>query len=155
MEKAYVRTHNGTYKTTIQIRNHTIVADEPESGGGENAGPMPPEILAGAIGSCMAMTAIAYARRKEWPLEDVEIEIAIERFDGADYADYDGNEPFVHEIREKVVLHGPLDEQQKKRIMQIAAKCPVRRVLKFPQFFIEEFVDEIITAEAHGETLPE
>jgi putative redox protein len=132
-----VRLNKG-YQTAIQIRQHTVMADELISDGGTDIAPTPMEIMAGAVGACVAVTTKAYAQRKGWPLEGVSIELDIERFKSADYAAYEGDAPFVHEIREAVRFEGPLSEEQLARLKEIAGKCPVHRVLENPVFFVEK-----------------
>ncbi len=134
MDKAHIRTE-GSYRTTISTRDFAWHSDLPESSGGDNSAPTPEEIILGALGSCMAQTAKLYANRKGWDLQDVEVTLSVERFSGKDYDDYDGDELWIHEIREKVVLHGDLSEDQRARILEITTKCPVRRIIATPTFF--------------------
>lgn len=124
-------------KAVIQARNHTWYADEPVESGGSDSAPQPMEEMLGALGSCVAITVKGYANRKNWPLDKIDVYLNIERFKASEYPGYEGDAQFVHEIREKIVLHGPLDETQRARLMEIATKCPVRRVLTTPVFFIE------------------
>lgn len=140
MDQVIVRTH-GSYRTTVTARQHTLHADVPHSSGGDDSAATPEEMLLGALGSCMAETALMYARRKGFPLEDVEIELAVERFNAADYAEYDGDAPFIHEIRERITLNGPLNDGQRARILEITRKCPVRRIISNPVFFRETLAD--------------
>lgn len=125
------------YQTTIHTRHHVYHADEPLDNGGTDTAVTPTEMLLGALGSCVAMTVKMYAQRKNWPLESVEIHLEMERFNGKDYADYHGDEAFVHEFREQIKFHGPLDDEQRARLMEIAQKCPVRRAISTPSFFKE------------------
>jgi len=74
----------------------------------------------GALGSCMAITARLYAQRKGWPLEGVEVALDYERFVGKEYEGYEGNAAFVHEIRNHIILRGPLDDEQRERLLEIA-----------------------------------
>ncbi len=137
MAKTTVHLEDG-YRATIQSRDHTYYADEPVEKGGADTGPTPSEMLLGALGSCVAITVKMYAERKKWPLEGIEVSLDYERFKGMDYEDYEGDAAFVHEIRECITLHGPLDEKQKERLLNIATKCPVRRIISLPTFFKEE-----------------
>ncbi len=147
MSKATVRLDEG-YKATIQIRDHTLIADEPESDGGNNLGPTSKELLLGALGACAAITMKMYALRKGWQLEGVEIDLSTERYKTPDYPAYAGEGDFVHEFRQRIALKGDLTPEQKERLMQIAGKCPVHRALTEPSFMIEELVDTIIAEEA-------
>jgi putative redox protein len=131
-----VRSEQG-YRTEITIRQHTVLADELVQDGGTDEAPTPMEILVGTIGACIAVTARAYAQRKGWPLEGISVAVDMERFAREDYPAYSGDAPFVHEVREQIQFEGPLTDEQRVRLMQIAAKCPVRRVLENPVFFVE------------------
>jgi putative redox protein len=134
MPKTTVEIRDG-FKTTISSRDHVYHADEPAADGGSDAGPKPSEMLLGALGSCVAITLKMYAGRKGWPLEGVKIELDFERFRADEYDDYDGDQAFIHEFREGITLLGPLDDEQKARLMNIATKCPVRRAVELPAIF--------------------
>lgn len=145
MAKVVVRSGDGL-SAIATARNHSWVADETEATGGSNAGPEPPEMLLGSLGTCIIITLKLYARRKKWPLEDVEIALDMERFNKADYPAYQGEADIVHEISKKIILRGPLDAEQKQRLLEIGNKCPVSRVLLNPVFYVEELLE--------SETLP-
>lgn len=140
MDRASVRSL-GSYRVAITARQHTFYADVPEASGGEDSAANPEEMLLGALGACMAETALMYAKRKGFPLEDVEIELELERFNAGDYPLYEGEASFIHEIRERVLLYGPLTDEQRGRIMEIMRKCPVRRVVTNPVFFKESLTE--------------
>ncbi len=123
------------YQTAIDIRQHTIVADELLSDGGTDIGPTPMEIMLGAAGACVAVTTRAYAQRKGWPLTNIRVELEMERYNGSDYPEYKGDAMYVHEIREHIIFEGDLTDEQRTRLMEIAGKCPVHRVLANPVFF--------------------
>lgn len=134
MPKTTVRLEDGYY-TTASARNHTWHADLEKDG--ENLAPTPEELLLGALGSCMSQTAKLYAARKGWQIDRIEINLEVERFKGSDYAAYDGDAAFVHEIREHITIEGPLDDEQKARVLEIMGKCPVRRILTTPTFIVQ------------------
>jgi putative redox protein len=138
MAKAKVILPKEGFKTDIISNGHLYHADEPIAEGGTDSAPTPTQMLMGALGSCIAITMRLYAQRKGWPLDGVEIELDFEKFRGADYALYSGDEPFVHEIRKSIRLIGNLSEEQKARIIEIGGKCPVHRMLQSPNFFVEE-----------------
>ena len=141
MSKTTVHLGEGM-RTTITAGNHTFYSDEPEQDGGTDTAPSPMKMLLGALGSCMAITSRMYAERKGWPLEGVEVTLDIERFRGVDYPGYTGGASFVHEIRDNIVFHGPLDEDQRERLREIAGRCPVHRVIENPAFFVDEMIQE-------------
>lgn len=126
------------YKTAINIRQHIIIADELINDGGADEGPTPMEIMLGTVGACVAVTTQAYAKRKNWPLEGVSVELDMERIKSGDYPAYKGDAPFIHEIREAIRFDGPLTDEQRARLMEIAGKCPVHRTLENPVFFVEK-----------------
>ncbi|MEZ4667152.1 MAG: OsmC family protein [Anaerolineae bacterium] len=135
---AVIVTLTDGYRAVAKTREHEWYADETIEGGGKNTAPTPPEELLGALGSCMLITMKMYANRKGWPLEKAEVHLELERFNGGDYPAYKGEAAFVHEIREEITLHGAeLTEEQRARILEISTKCPVRRVLAYPTFFVE------------------
>lgn len=136
MTAVTVKTDSG-YRTIAQGSKHTWYADEPIEDGGTDTAPPPMEQLLGALGSCMVITVQMYANRKAWPLDSVEVHLEIERYNTADYPAYRGDAKFVSEIREKVLVHGDrLTEQQRERLLEISTKCPVRRILENPTFFV-------------------
>ncbi len=141
MAPIVVRSDEG-YRTTIQIRNHTVIADERIEDGGTDTAPTPMEILTGTLGACIAVTTRAYAQRKGWALESISVEVELERVKREDYPAYSGNAPFVHEVHERIQFEGALTEQQKARLLSVAAKCPVHMTLENPVFFVEELVEE-------------
>ena len=130
------------YRTGIAVRNHEWHIDEPLEDGGLDTAPTPGEMMLGALGSCMAITCKMYAQRKGWDLQSVEVAVDYERFRGADYAAHQGDELFVHEVRKSLVFHGDLDAKQRKRLRQIAAKCPIHRLLASPTYFADMDADE-------------
>ena len=136
MEKTTVELGKGM-SCTIRSGNHTYYSDEPAAKGGADRGPMPTELLLGALGSCVAITLRIYADRKGWPLEGVKIAVDFQRFRGEEYEAYEGDAGFIHEFREAITLEGPLTEEQKERLLDIATKCPVRRAIELPAFFKE------------------
>ena len=148
MNEAKVRLDEGM-KTSIQIRDFTLIADEPESVGGTNLGPTPKELLLGALAACAAVTARMYAQRKGWPLEGVEVDVSTERFKAVDYPGFTGTADFLNEFRQRIQFKGPLTHEQKERLLEIAGKCPVHRILTEPNFLFEELVldDETIAEE--------
>jgi uncharacterized OsmC-like protein len=109
---------------------HTLITDEPLEAGGEGAGPDPYTLLLAALGSCISMSAMLYAKRKEWPLERVSVRLRQERIHSADCAECThSTEGFVHRIERAVTFEGNLTEEQQTRLQEIAHRCPVHRTL--------------------------
>ncbi len=117
---------------TVETRGHTLIADEPLDVGGDDTGLTPYELLLAALGSCTAITLRLYARRREWPLESVEVQLAHERVHAADCAECDNpaGSPFLDRITKRVHLSGPLSEDQRNRLLEISERCPVQRTLQ-------------------------
>jgi putative redox protein len=136
MPKTSIQLKDGFF-TTVKSRHHVFHADEPKEDGGSDQAPRPSEMLLGALGSCVAITLKLYAQRKNWPLEGIDIQLDYARLRGEDYPAYEGDEPYIHEYREKIILHGPLNDEQKSRLMDIATKCPVRKAISTPSFFVD------------------
>lgn len=105
----------------IAIGPHRLLADEPESVGGGNAGPDPFELVMAGLGACTTMTLRLYAGRKGWPLERVEVRVthAVRATAGAP------KDIFDREIR----LEGELSAEERARLLEIADRCPVSRTL--------------------------
>lgn len=129
-----VRLEDG-YRVRSEARSHIWYSDSPE---GADTAANPEEMLLSALGSCIAITGKMYANRKGWALESVEIALELERINPADYPGCTGEAKFAHRIREQITLTGPLDDEQKTRILDIMKKCPVRRVVENPVVFEEE-----------------
>jgi putative redox protein len=125
--RAIARRENGTLKHDVEVRGHTVVADEPESAGGTNTGPSPEELLAASLASCSAITMVMYANRKGWEVGDVVVDV--------DYEPSQRGSPtrFTMEVR----LPKELPEEVRERLMQIVAKCPVHRTLEGEVMFEE------------------
>jgi putative redox protein len=105
------------YTTAITAGSHRLVADEPASGGGADAGPNPLNLLLGALASCTAITLRMYAERKGWDAGDIEVRAQFVGDDGAGHID--------RVIRPA----GSLDDTQRARLAEIAARTPVTRIV--------------------------
>ena len=98
--------------------------------GGEDAGPDPYALLLAALGSCISMTTMLYARRKGWPLERVHVSLRQQRIHAEDCKECEHTkEGFVHRIERSVSLAGNLTDEQRSRLQEIAHKCPVHKTL--------------------------
>lgn len=117
-------TGESPYAVRIEMGAHEFVGDEPASAGGRGLGPSPFDLLTAALAECTAMTVRWYARRQGWPLEHVEVTI-----DHARKLLAGASEPV--DVFDKIVfLRGPrLDDEQRARLLGVAAKCPIQRVL--------------------------
>lgn len=117
------------YVQTIQAGKHVWVSDEPESIGGGDRGPTPYDLLLSALGSCTAITLRMYADRKQWPLEHTEIALRHERMHAEDCDGCEDQDKKIERVHRQIRLDGPLDDDQRARLLEIADKCPVHRTL--------------------------
>ncbi len=116
----------------IEYGRHLLHADEPLEAGGTDTGPDPYALLLGALGACTSMTLRLYARRKGWPLEGVEVELIHDRVYSEDCRDCDAlaNEKgLIEVVRRRIRMRGPLTDEQRRRLLEIAARCPVHKTL--------------------------
>jgi putative redox protein len=119
-----------TYTQLLTAGRHGAVSDEPPESGGDDLGPSPYELLLWALGSCTSMTLLIYARRKEWPLEDVSVHLTHDRVHVEDSAaSADGHSAKVEIITRAISLRGDLSGEQRERLLEIAGRCPVSRTL--------------------------
>jgi len=131
-----------TYTTDIRIRSHELIADEPAEKGGEDLGPTPVELLLASLASCSAITLEMYAGRKGWPLEGVSVEITKEP---------DPDSPHKADLlRQRITLLGPLDDDQRARLLLIAGRCPVHRLIAEAPRMIEELANVEVSDDVAG-----
>jgi uncharacterized OsmC-like protein len=109
---------------------HSFITDEPIGSGGDDAGPDPNTLLLAALGSCISMTTMLYARRKGWPLERVHVRLRQQRIHAEDCNECEHTkEGFVHRIERSVSFAGNLTDEQRSRLQEIAHQCPVHKTL--------------------------
>ena len=118
------------YRADVTARTHNFVIDEPATLGGGDMGPTPYEYLLGALSGCTAMTLRLYANRKKWPLERVEVRMRTSRSHETDCENCDRAAVGITRIERQVDLIGPLSEEQRQRLMEIADRCPVKQTLE-------------------------
>jgi putative redox protein len=123
------RTAAGAFRTEIQARGHALLADEPKAVGGENLGPTPYDLLAAALGACTTMTLQMYAQRKKWPLEEAVVRLEHSRIHARDEEECENREARLDQLDREVTLVGPLDDEQRAGLLEIADRCPVHRTL--------------------------
>ena len=111
----------------VRIGSHSFPADEPTEQGGNDAGPNPEELVLAALGSCASITVQMYADRKQWPLQAVQVHLSYSRVlvdngSAAANASVDG-------IEMGISFSGDLSESRIGRLLEIAQKCPIHRLL--------------------------
>lgn len=120
----------GHFRTELQAAGHTLLADEPESAGGENAGPSPYDLLGAALGACTVMTLRMYADQKQWPLEAATARVTHRKVHADDCAGCESTTGKIDEFSRELRLQGALDDTQRARLLEIANRCPVHRTLE-------------------------
>ncbi len=126
----------------ILAGGHYLRADEPESvPGGTDSGPSPYDLLLASLGACTSMTLRMYADRKKWPLEAVTVRLRHKKIHAADCADCETEKGRIDYIEREISMTGPLDSEQKKRLLEIADRCPVHRTLHSEVKVVTEVVD--------------
>jgi putative redox protein len=108
------------FRTEIVAGGKMVIADEPEELGGTDLGPGPGEFLMVSLASCTAITLRMYADRKQWPVDKICVEVNFEKVDNKTI------------FKREISLEGALDEEQRKRLLQIANACPVHKTLMSP-----------------------
>lgn len=139
----------GRFTQSITIGGHRLRADEPVSLGGNNAGPSPYDLLLAALGACTSMTLRMYANQKEWPLERVAVELTHAKVYAKDCGECETKDGKIDHIDRRVRIEGPLDDQQRARLMEIADKCPVHRTLHSEVIIETELASSTATAVAN------
>ncbi len=119
-----------SFRAEIVARQHRLVVDEPESVGGKDAGPTPYEYLLISLASCTAMTLRMYANRKKWPLESASIFVRQGHSHELDCEKCETEEVGIGHIQMRVELNGSLDDEQRRRLLEIAGRCPIKQTLK-------------------------
>lgn len=117
------------YQVNIDSGSFSILADEPESIGGDNLGPSPFELLLASLAACTAMTVRMYARRKEWAVEKINLSLDHEKVSADACDDCLTVNGKIDIINIDISFEGDLDEEQIERLKFIAGKCPVHKSL--------------------------
>lgn len=127
--RVVIRTGKVGYQTEILANEHHLIADEPVSLGGGNTGPTPYDYLVAALGACTSMTLRMYGDRKQLPLDGIVVRLKHSKVHANDCSECTTREGKVDVIEREIELIGALDEPQRKRLLEIADRCPVHRTL--------------------------
>ena len=109
---------NKNYLAEAKIRNHYVVTDVPFSDGGEDTAPTPVEYLLTAIGGCVAITLRMYAARRSWDVGEITVNVFQLKDEQGSY------------LAEEISFENYITEDQRKRLLVFAGKCPVARMVK-------------------------
>lgn len=123
-------TGEGKFQQEILSGPHRFIADEPVKVGGLDSGPGPYDLLLAGLGACTAMTVRLYADLKKLPLKRVTVRLAHNKIHAQDCAHCETAEGMIDHIDRAITFEGELDTAQRKRLMEIADKCPVHRTLE-------------------------
>lgn len=119
---AVAETAPGPYTQTVNTGRHVLIADEPEKAGGTDMGPNPHRFLLAALGSCTSMTLRMYVRRKEWDVGRISVFLR--------HGLIDREDPRAGQrIERRIAVDGPLSDEQREKLVEIANRCPVHRTL--------------------------
>ena len=124
-----VRGDARSFKQEIVAGKHRLLADEPLTAGGGDAGPDPYDYLLASLAVCTSMTIGFYARRNQLPLENITVSLWHSRIHARDCEECETKEGMLDRIDVEIELTGSLSEAQHAKLMEIAAKCPVHRTL--------------------------
>jgi uncharacterized OsmC-like protein/alpha-beta hydrolase superfamily lysophospholipase len=122
-------TRENKFQQTIAVGPHQSLADEPLAAGGEDTGPGPYDFLLAALGACTSMTMRLYADRKGLPLDRVTVTLTHSKIHAEDCAECETKVGLLDRIDRVIAMEGVLDADQRKRLIEIADKCPVHRTL--------------------------
>jgi uncharacterized OsmC-like protein/fermentation-respiration switch protein FrsA (DUF1100 family) len=134
-------TRNSKFQQTISIGPHHLLADEPVGAGGEDSGPGPYDFLLAGLGACTSMTMRLYADRKSLPLERVTVTLKHGKIHAEDCAECETKAGMLDQIDLVIAMEGELDTEQRRKLMEIADKCPVHRTLTSEVRIVTEAAD--------------
>ena len=116
--------------TTIRAGRHELAADEPVRLGGSDQGPTPYDLVSAGLASCTSMTLQLYARRKGLALETATVRVRHSRVHAEDCEECETGSPKIDRFDRELLLEGDLDEAARRRLLEIAERCPVHRTLE-------------------------
>jgi uncharacterized OsmC-like protein/fermentation-respiration switch protein FrsA (DUF1100 family) len=122
-------TRNSKLQQLVSVGPHRLQADEPIAAGGDDTGPGPYDYLLAGLGACTSMTMRLYADRKSFPVDRVTVTLAHSKIYAKDCAECETKEGMLDQIERVIKIEGAVDGDQRKRLMEIADKCPVHRTL--------------------------
>ncbi|MEM6722007.1 MAG: alpha/beta fold hydrolase [Bacteroidota bacterium] len=138
---AHLNLVEDNFTTKIQMKNHNLIADEPASVGGDDFGPSPFQLLYASLAACTTMTLKMYADRKKWDLQEVFVYISHSKKKNTEL-DIELDKPIrIDFFTKKLKFIGDLTDEQKERLKEIAARCPVHRTLESQVVFESEIVE--------------
>jgi len=128
--RVITRTGKVGFRTEIVANGHSLISDEPIAVGGSNTGPNPYDLLVSALGACTGMTLRMYADHKKLHLDDVIVKLRHEKIHALDCAECDQSGSKIDLIEREIELEGELDLETRRKLTDIANRCPVHRTLE-------------------------
>ncbi len=125
-----VRGSGRNFLQDIRAGYHEFQADEPLSFGGTNVAPDPHDYLMASLGACTSMMVGLQARKRKWPLKDINVSLRHSRIHAQDCEECLTEDGMIDRIEVAVELTGPLTAEQRSELMKTAATCPIHRALK-------------------------
>ena len=122
-------TRNGKFQQMVSVGPHRLLADEPAAAGGDDSGLAPYDLLLAGLGACTSMTMRLYAERKALPLTRTTVTLRHNKIHAEDCAECETKAGMLDQIDRVITMEGPLDAEQRKKLIEIADKCPVHRTL--------------------------
>ncbi|HET7888308.1 MAG TPA: bifunctional alpha/beta hydrolase/OsmC family protein [Bradyrhizobium sp.] len=122
-------TRNSKFQQTVSVGPHQLLADEPAAAGGEDTGLAPYDLLLAGLGACTSMTMRLYADRKSLPLTRTTVTLRHGKIHAEDCAECETKAGMLDQIERVITMEGPLDAEQREKLLEIADKCPVHRTL--------------------------
>jgi uncharacterized OsmC-like protein len=113
----------------VFVGSHRLVADEPAESGGTDRGPDPYDLLLASLGACTSITLTMYAQREGLPLRGVTIWLQHSSIHAEDCAECETKEGKIDRIELNIELDGPLSDEQRSQLLEIAERCPVHQSL--------------------------
>lgn len=113
---------------SIEIGEHLLHTDVPESFGGNASGPEPHDLFDAALGACKALTLMLYAKQRSLPLESLDVRVARD-----DSQERQG----TYRLAVELDLHGELDDEQRQQLLRIADKCPIHKLMTSVEVQVE------------------
>ncbi|GAB58269.1 OsmC family protein [Rheinheimera nanhaiensis] len=114
------KSDSGIYRQTLRIQQHTIFADVAQDLGGDNSAPDPHDYYDAALAACKAITVMMYAKRKQLPLDYIDIDIT---------RDSSQEAQGTYVLKVQLKLLGNLTDEQKAQLAAVADKCPIHRLM--------------------------
>jgi uncharacterized OsmC-like protein/fermentation-respiration switch protein FrsA (DUF1100 family) len=123
-------TRNSRFQNSVTVGPHHLLADEPAAVGGADSGPGPYDYVLAGLGACTSMTMRMYAERKSLPLDRVTVTLSHSKIHAEDCAECETRVGMLDQFDRVIAMEGALDAEQRKKLMEIADKCPVHRTLE-------------------------